>query len=80
MGHGTAGVIAALFWCFLLLSCNSGGDTTSSPSSPCESVAPGRISADEAVDAARGEADYIIQDGEVRRSSVEFTSFGQALR
>jgi hypothetical protein len=64
----------------LLLSCASGGDADPVASAACESTVPVTVSADEAVDAAREQAAYIIQDGEVRRSSVELASFGQALR
>lgn len=80
MRHSGDGAIAALFLCFLLLSCDSGGGIEPEASSPCESIVPRRISAEDAVEAGKRDAAYIIQDGEVRRTSVQWMSFGQALR
>jgi hypothetical protein len=75
-----AGLVVGMALALLLLSCASDGDADPVAPAACESTVPVTVSADEAVDAAREQAAYIIQDGEVRRSSVELASFGQALR
>jgi len=74
-----AGVVAALSLSLFLGACESGGGSTPSASAQCESVTPTPISADEAVEAGKREAAYIIQDQEVGRSSARWMSFGDAL-
>jgi hypothetical protein len=73
------GIVAVVGLPLLLFSCTSGGDAGPVASAPCESTVPATLAADEALDAASEQAAYIIQDGEIQRSSARFMRFGQAL-
>jgi len=59
--------------------CERSGDRTSAPSGECEPATSTAISADEAVDAGKREAAYILKNQEAIRAPATWMSFSDAL-